>query len=194
MITSVAAAPALPVAPPPVWARIAAHAAVVCTLPSSLWRVSLAVGVPLGISERELLEDYHSPGWGTLYMVGLSVLVELSAFMTIGLVRPWGDVVPRWIPFIGGKVVRPLAAVIPAAVGAALLTLLWWSQVAVMMFVTFEELAPHGGYRAFMYACYAPLLLWGPLLAAVTVSYHRRHRGRHRSRAHMAVGEARDVL
>ncbi|MFI7639008.1 hypothetical protein [Nonomuraea sp. NPDC049400] len=183
MIPSMAAAPAPPVAPPPAWARVAAHVAVASTVPSSLWRVALAVGVPLGISERELLEDYHSPGWGTLYMIGLSVLVELAAYMTMGLVRPWGEVVPRWIPFIGGKGVRPWAAVIPAAVGAAIVTLLWWSQLAVMMFVTYEEPAPHGGYRALFYACYAPLLLWGPLLAAVTVSYHRRHRSGRRSAA-----------
>jgi len=33
-----------------------------------------------------------------------------------------------------------------------------------------------GAERVVMMACYLPLLLWGPLLAAVTVSYHRRHR------------------
>ncbi|WKX72709.1 hypothetical protein [Streptomyces sp. XD-27] len=77
---------------------------------------------------------------------------------------------------IGGRAVRPMAAVIPAAVGAGILTLLWWSQVVVILFVPHEHDAPYGGYRAFALACYAPLLLWGPLLAAVTVSYHRRHR------------------
>ena len=33
-----------------------------------------------------------------------------------------------------------------------------------------------GAERVLMMACYTPLLLWGPLLAAVAISYHRRHR------------------
>ncbi len=32
-----------------------------------------------------------------------------------------------------------------------------------------------GADRVLMMACYLPLLLWGPLLGAVTVSYARRH-------------------
>jgi hypothetical protein len=30
------------------------------------------------------------------------------------------------------------------------------------------------GWEVLFYACYTPLLLWGPLLAAVTVAYYRR--------------------
>ncbi|WKX72710.1 hypothetical protein [Streptomyces sp. XD-27] len=80
------------IAPPPRWARVAAHLAVASTVPSSLWRAALALGVPLGVGEQELLENYHSPGWGTVYMLGLSALVECLAYLTLGLVRPWG----RW--------------------------------------------------------------------------------------------------
>ncbi|MGK5548086.1 hypothetical protein ACSNOH_25650 [Streptomyces sp. URMC 127] len=164
------------VSPAPKWARVAARLTVASTVPSGLWRIALAVGVPLGVGEEELREGYHSPGWGTVYMIGLSVLAEALALLTVGLVRPWGEVVPRWVPVLGGKAVRPAAAVVPAAVGAGLVTLLWWSQLIVLLFIPHDHPAPYGGYRALMLACYLPLLLWGPLLAAVTVSYHRRHR------------------
>ncbi|MFI1680909.1 hypothetical protein [Streptomyces sp. NPDC020607] len=38
-----------------------------------------------------------------------------------GLVREWGEVVPAWVPVLGGRRVRPLAAVVPALLGAAAL-------------------------------------------------------------------------
>lgn len=38
----------------------------------------------------------------------------------------------------------------------------------------FEQYGLDGAERIVVLACYAPLLLWGPLLGAVTVSYARR--------------------
>ncbi len=66
-----------------------------------------------------------------------------------------------------------MAAVVPAGAGA--LTFLWLSAMSNVEEV-WAVYGLDGGERALMMACYAPLLLWGPLLAALTVSYHRRHR------------------
>jgi hypothetical protein len=33
------------------------------------------------------------------------------------------------------------------------------------------------GWQVLLVACYLPMLLWPPLLGAVTFSYHRRHQG-----------------
>ncbi|WP_235787191.1 hypothetical protein [Streptomyces mutabilis] len=34
-----------------------------------------------------------------------------------------------------------------------------------------------GGWQtAWFYVCYAPLILWGPLLAVLTIAYWKRHR------------------
>ncbi|MGW2681256.1 hypothetical protein [Streptomyces sp. NPDC001436] len=52
-------------------------------------------------------------------MLFLSVLSECLALPTLGLVRSWGETVPRWIPHLGGRRVPPLAAVVPALLGAA---------------------------------------------------------------------------
>lgn len=148
-----------------------------CVLPSSLWRLALALGVPLGYSTEVLRNDLHSPGWGTLYMIGLSLLSEALAFLTLGLVRPWGEVMPRWLPFLGGRPVAPKAAVTAAALGATLLCLLFTLlPLAQLILLDDIEHDLHGGWLWFMRACYLPLMAWGPLLAAVTFSYHRRHR------------------
>ncbi|WP_084337490.1 hypothetical protein [Actinomadura oligospora] len=163
----------------PVWARRAAHAVAWTTLPSGLWRVALGLGLPVGYSEQALREDFHIPGWGVAYVIGLSVLSEALALLTLGLVSPWGEVAPSWIPFIGGKRVAPKAAVIPAAVGSVLLFLIW----DVLEFVQWSYGAsdtapghPTGGWKVLQEVLYLPLLAWGPLLAAVTMSYHRRHK------------------
>lgn len=106
--------------------------------------------------------------WITLLLIGLGLL-------TLGLVQPWGEVLPRWIPWLGGRRVRRLAAIIPAGTGAAALVLLWTSTFSHIGLI-FAEFGLDGGARVVVGACYAPLLLWGPLLAAVTVSYARRTR------------------
>ncbi len=92
----------------------------------------------------------------------------------------WGEVTPRWLPFIGGKRVPPLAAIIPAAVGSVALTLLWVSVFSSIGEI-FDEYGLTGTARTVVIACYAPLLLWGPLLGTLTVSYARRTLGPGRS-------------
>jgi len=106
---------------------------------------------------------------------GLSFRLVGLALLTLGLVQRWGEVVPRWIPLVGGKPVPPLAAVIPAGTGAVALMLLWASTFSNIGEI-WAVYSLDGAERVFMMACYLPLLLWGPLLAAVTVAYHRRHR------------------
>lgn len=171
-----AAPPALsPIPVAPRWARRAAVLAVLTTIPSALWRMAMAVGIPVGVSDEVLSERFGFPGWGTVYVFGLSLLLVGLASLTLGLVQRWGEVVPGWMPVVGGRRVPPMAAVVPASVGASLLTLLWASIMSNFGLVA-EEFALEGAERAVVMACYAPLLLWGPLLAAVTVSYYRRRR------------------
>ncbi|GGV02166.1 hypothetical protein GCM10010182_19710 [Actinomadura cremea] len=160
----------------PRWAWIAALAIPLAVLPSGLWRLPLAFGRTMGFDEA-------APPAERVYVVVLSIFSELVAFTAVGLVATWGERFPRWIPVLRGRRVPPLAAVIPAALGAVVLTLLWtYSFVGQFTGVTLQgEPLPadfpteKGGWEAaIFYACYLPLLLWGPLLAAVTYAYHRR--------------------
>ncbi|GAA3235666.1 hypothetical protein [Streptomyces lavendulae] len=147
-------------------------------LPTGLWRIAGACGVPLGFSGGDALADVRFGSGFSLYMIGLSVFAELLGFLALGLVQRWGEVVPGRLPLIGGRRVPPLAAVIPAGLGAAALTLL-----GVMRVIGWNDPgnmgapgSPTGVAYWVMTACYLPLVAWGPLLAVVTLAYHRRRR------------------
>ncbi|QHC23494.1 hypothetical protein [Streptomyces sp. GS7] len=155
----------------PRWAIWAAHLTTLVVLPSGLWRIAMVLGYPAGYTELGFVpfETVGSKAW----MLTLSVLCELVAFLTIGLVRPWGEVVPGWMPLVGGRRVRRMAVVVPAALGAVALTVLW-ANVPWWWTYPHEDMTPTGHLLVGM--LYQPLVLWGPLTAAVTFSYYRRHR------------------
>lgn len=159
--------------PPPRWAVWAAHATTVVVLPSGLWRIALVLGYPAGYTDEGFVpfQSLDAKVW----MLTLSVVCELVAFLTIGLVRPWGEVVPRWIPWLGGRAVRPMAAVVPAALGAVVLTALW-ANIPWWWTYPHDNMTDTGNLVVGI--LYQPVVLWGPLVAAVTVSYYRRHRPR----------------
>ncbi|GAA2808117.1 hypothetical protein RMN57_02960 [Kitasatospora sp. CM 4170] len=170
----------------PRWVRIAAFAIPFTVLPSSAWRIATCTfHAPLdggGVQESGNL------GWLPieLYVVLLSVVSEVLAFAAVGLIAPWGEVFPRWIPGLRGRRVPVAAAVVPAGLGAAVLTVVpLYSAVMLAGGRTLTgqpldagiPLATHDWRTVVLVVCYAPLLLWGPMLAAVTVGYWRRRRG-----------------
>ncbi|GII78465.1 hypothetical protein Sru01_34470 [Sphaerisporangium rufum] len=170
--------------PPPRWAVLAAHAVPLCVLPSSLWRLGVLLAGPDGWYHTQQ-QDLEA----VLYMVALSVVSEGFALLTLGLVRPWGEVVPGWVPLLGGRRIPTAAAVVPAALGAtAIYGLYAWMPLNAYVFqVRFEPTFgpadgppfPESGPEFWLaVVCYLPLLAWAPLLTAVTVAYYRRRTGR----------------
>ncbi|MFK0259367.1 hypothetical protein [Streptomyces sp. NPDC090445] len=166
-----------PVEPIPRWAVRVAHAIPLCVLPSGLWRVALV----LGLAGYDT--DYPWAVWERPYVIGLSVVSEGLALLALGLVRPWGEVVPRWVPGLRGRRVPILAAIIPAALGAALIMMFCVYAVLNEIFGFVEPMnengngSPTSGPAAWaLWTTYAPLLAWGPLLAILTVAYYRRRR------------------
>ena len=118
----------------------------------------------------------HMHGWESVSIVGLSVVAEGAALLTLGLVRPWGERVPDWFPVIRGRRIPPMAVVVPAALGALALAAIW--GYAFRDFGSLDGIEyTHEAWRVLLVACYAPLILWAPLLAAVTWAYWRRRRG-----------------
>jgi hypothetical protein len=108
-----------------------------------------------------------------IYVVFLSLFSEAVALIAFGLVKPWGEVAPRWIPFIGGRRVNPYAAIVPAVLGGLSLIAIWtygFRDVFSENFIPFSNT----GWAALMIACYAPLNLWGPSLLILTWAYYRR--------------------
>ncbi|RSM77762.1 hypothetical protein DL991_19630 [Amycolatopsis sp. WAC 01375] len=165
--------------PVPRWATRLAYALPWILLPSCLWRLPFAFHFEMGqIHDREM-PDY----WLSIpYVLTLSVLSEVLALLAIGLVRGWGEVVPRWIPFLGGKAVRPMAAVVPAVLGGLILTALFSSiplggnrQLTVLGVV--ENVAYiNEGWETLATICVTPIALWGPIVIVLGIAYHRRRK------------------
>ncbi|WP_367124139.1 hypothetical protein [Streptomyces phytohabitans] len=164
--------PYVPAPPAPRWAVRAAHAAALVTLPTGVWRLLLAAGFPAGYTATGYAA-MDATGRGAVYLVALSVVSEVLALLTLGLVRPWGEVVPSRVPGWGGRVVAPRVVTAVAGCGAVVLTLLWTPFVAWWA-LPHPDLTDTGAVVVGL--LYLPLTAWGPLLGAVTVAYHRRHR------------------
>ncbi len=151
-------------APAPLWARRAAHAIALCAVPSGLWRIAMACGVPVGYSDQVLRDVYDIPGWGIAYVVGLSVVAELAALLPLLLVsRRWQPVRPR--------VLAPLAW---TASGLLVVLALW--QLVVFFTADSRTYLSGDTAQAVWCAAFAPLFAIPVLMTAVTWSYAKRHR------------------
>jgi hypothetical protein len=161
-------------APVPRWANRAAHLVPLTTLPSGLWRLPLAFGASMGTMTDGA--PMHVHGWESAYVVGLSIVAECAALLTLGLVRPWGERVPSWFPLIGGRDIPPMAVIVPATLGTLALAGIWGFAFRNFLELPDVEFS-HEAWRVLLVACYVPLLAWAPLLGAVTWAYWRRRCG-----------------
>ena len=163
----------LTVRPVPSWAVRAAHAAAVCPLPSALWRLPLIFGVSMGMDAEFMSSMNAHPFWQrAAYLLSLGVTAEGPALLTLGLVRWWGETVPRWFPFVGGRRVPTAVALVPATLGGIAATLF---GCAIALSWPSDDIFANG-WTVLMTACYLPLVLWGPLVLAVTFAYYQRRR------------------
>jgi hypothetical protein len=152
---------------------VAAHLVPLVLLPSGIWRIMLGCGMSMGFS-RASLEAQGFPGRGTLMVVGLTVVTEALALLTLGLVRPWGEIVPGWVPFLSGRRVPATPVVVLATAGGLLLTAMWTFALHGVLVGNGLDEIPSRGWHALAVACYLPAWAWGPLLLWVTFHYHRR--------------------
>ena len=150
----------------PGWLILSAWCAFLCTVPSALWRVAMIMGWLPDTSElrsRELEQDAVN---GYLYVYALSIVQVGFGFLTVGLVRPWGErilgrTIPRIIPTLLG-ILGGLAAT-------------WIFNIAMVSAIAFG-LRPDGGTVSgwplvIMVWCYLPLQLWGPLAVLSACGY-----------------------
>lgn len=157
----------------PRWATRLAHTIPLFVLPSGLWRLAAALGFPMG----QLDDTGHLislRGWTAVYVALISLLSEAAALTALGLVQPLGEEVPRWVPRLGGRSVRPQTVVVAATLGSVALMLIWTAGF-------WRVWTGHGPghmtstrWIAVFTACYAPLNLWGPSLLVLTGAYRRR--------------------
>lgn len=141
-------------------------------------RWAWALGFPLGISEEFYAFGREIRLWWN--GAALATLALLGALLTLGLIRPWGERFPGWLPWIGGRRVPPALVLVPVTVVALIVT------SAGLMFVRF---AFSGTFRLGEYsvslrdnpgALLPELLwpLWGISLAVAALAYYYRTRRR----------------
>lgn len=104
--------------------------------------------------------------WGLL----LGGAAALGAVLTTGLIRPWGEVFPRWVPGWAGRPVPIAAAAVPGGAVAAVLCV---SAVPMLVSTLSGDLS--GAERALSVVLF-PFAVWGPALALAVWGYvgHRR--------------------
>ncbi|WP_336482494.1 DUF3995 domain-containing protein [Bacillus sp. FJAT-53711] len=75
-----------------------------------------AAGGNIGFSDQ--LNDPKS-FYMASYIAG--VIIMLCGFALLTLIKPWGKVIPKWVPLIGGRKVHRLILLIPTLIGTAFL-------------------------------------------------------------------------
>ena len=164
------------------WGRWAVAVAVIVPCLYAVTRWAWALGIPLGISEEFLREGQAEGVWWA--GAALGAVAVGGAMLTLGLIQPWGEVFPRWVPFLSGRSVPPALAIVPASLVAVIVT------EAGLMFVRLA-LTGHWAGEGENWATLAPQLLWpvwGVSLALATLAYYLRRRGQSRRMTTMDGG------
>ncbi|MGW2091679.1 hypothetical protein [Promicromonospora sukumoe] len=120
--------------------------------------------------------DLSTRIWG----LTLSSGAWLGVFLTLGLIRPWGEVFPRWMPGLAGRRVPVAAAAVPGGLIAATVTF-----TAVPMLIMFgEQSLAQGVWGAIIFPCW----YWGPALALAVWGYVAHRVGADRTEADPTAG------
>lgn len=103
--------------------------------------------------------DLSTRIWG----LTLSSGAWLGVFLTLGLIRPWGEVFPRWMPGLAGRRVPIAAAAVPG--GLIAVTLVFSAIPMLVMF------GGQGLVEGIVGAITFPCWYWGPALALAVWGY-----------------------
>ncbi|MEU8103165.1 hypothetical protein AB0C18_05510 [Nonomuraea muscovyensis] len=151
--------------------RYATAVAVAVPVVYAVTRFGWLLGIPVGISDEFLAYIAEITPIGA----GLGALGLLGAVLTVGLVRPWGEIWPRWVPFLRG---RPIPARLPAYSALAVsLPITSAGLMYVRQKLSGEQVGPAGA--ADELGAWLPEMLWplwGAALAVAALAYLTRRR------------------
>lgn len=147
------------------WGRVATLVAAAGPLPYGLLRMTWLTPWPVGLPDGSDL---------ALRLFGLSLGVAAlgGAVLTIGLIRPWGEVWPSWVPVLRG---RPVPVRVPVLAGGLVAVVLLAASPA-MIAIGVAGLASGDWFEAAFLVIF-PTLPWGLALAAAVTAYALRRRG-----------------
>lgn len=136
-------------------------------LPYALVRATWATPWPLLNPNGEALTP-EIRLWGLL----LGGAAVLGSILTIGLIRPWGTVFPRWMPWLSGRTVPVAAAVGPGGLVAGTLTASALPMVRAILTPVDGSVFGEQTLLARVGATFLfPFWIWGPALALAVWAY-----------------------
>ncbi|WP_306369485.1 hypothetical protein [Nocardiopsis sp. CC223A] len=151
------------------WGRTAVYVSVVMPVAYCLTRWAWALGLSLGVSDEltSTMPLYVRAAAAMLATMGLG-----GAALTFGLIRPWGEVFPRWMIGLAGRRVPIRLAVIPAALVSVLFVNAGLMYIRIFLPQLIADPSDWGASAPeFLFP------LWGAALAVATLGYHLRRRG-----------------
>jgi len=151
------------------WAGWAVGVAVTVPLLYAATRSAWVFDIPFATNRADLNELRANGGqWAGLALASFAIV---GAGLTLGLIRPWGEVFPRWLPGIRGRRVPVTLAVIPA-------TIVSLALVSAGLDVLTSDLGLTALRRRDGYVLPMTLWpLWGAVLGLATYAYTVRRRG-----------------
>ncbi|MHA7986146.1 hypothetical protein ACX9R5_10085 [Rathayibacter sp. CAU 1779] len=132
-----------------------------CALPYALFRLTWLTPWPmLGMCDI----DMSTRIWGLMLSSG----AWLAFVLTIGLLRPWSERFPRWVPGLAG---RPVPVGFVAGFGGVVAAIMTFSAVPLLLIRP-----PQGPLTTLEMQLAFPCWIWGPALAIAVWGYvgHRR--------------------
>jgi hypothetical protein len=162
------------------WGRAATYVAVLAPLPYGITRLAWALGIPLGV-------DQDLSGTPLTARIGESALAMLAiggGIVTLGLIRPWGEIWPRWVPFLAGRRVPVAVPTILGGLAALAITAGAFSFVRLVLIDALGwQAEPAEPATITGWGTWAPGWLWpfwGIALGIATIAYYHRRRDPHR--------------
>lgn len=165
--------------PVPGWAQVAGWLSLLMPLPAVLWRVAMLAGVDVGFADAG---QFRSSAGGIGYVLTLEIVSVLAAILCFGLIRPWGERVPGWLPGAGRAIPRwlPLAlgtiglVVMVILLGQTLADIIAGALGASDAWQPYAGMSP--GQMALWLACYIPFYAWPIAVAVALIGYGLRRR------------------
>lgn len=145
-------------------------------LPYALVRATWLTPWPLVAPDENLPPEVRL--WGLL----LGGAALLGTVLTLGLILPWGETFPRWIPRHGGRPVPIAAAVVPGGLVAGIVCAAAVPMLRLALVPGSGELGDGLSVaQRLELALVFPFWLWGPALALAVWGYaqHRSSLARH---------------
>ncbi|GAB3762454.1 hypothetical protein [Microlunatus parietis] len=161
------------------WRVPVTYLAAALALPYGIVRGAWGLGIPLGTSSLAWIERDAAAFGIDPWVIRAGLLAVFAglpvggALLTTGLVRPWGERLPSWLPGLGGRRVPIWLAVVPGA-GAAIMILQFGLRTTPGTIAAVATMTPEN------WGATAPglfILPWGIALALAVYGYAARRLG-----------------